>query len=104
MNNQEGECEDIIKRTDLYEILGLDKSANEDEIRKSYKKHAIKFHPDKNSAINSADAFKKISHAFSVLSNKEKKSKYDTYGSEEGIQGHNIRFTHDDMDPFVFVK
>jgi DnaJ-class molecular chaperone len=101
---KEKECDDIIKKKDLYDTLGLTKSATEDEIRKSYKKMAVKFHPDKNSAKNSADAFKKISHAFSVLSNAEKKRNYDTFGSEEGMQGSGIRFTHDDTDPFVRVS
>ena len=92
-------CKAIIGKKDYYDILGLDKSANEEEIRKAYKKMAIKFHPDKNDSKYAADAFKKVSHAFSVLSNKEKKQNYDLYGSEEGVS----RAAHEDIDPFVIT-
>jgi DnaJ-class molecular chaperone len=110
MNNDETDirqkdeqCKKIIEKKDYYDILGLDKKATEDEIRKSYKKMAIKFHPDKNNSKHAADAFKKVSHAFSVLSNKEKKQNYDMFGSEEGIgMSNGGGFNgHDDIDPFV---
>jgi DnaJ-class molecular chaperone len=104
-NNNDLECKKIINTKDYYEILGLDKNANDDEIRRAYKKLAIKYHPDKNKSNFAADAFKKVSHAFSVLSNPEKKANYDKYGTEEEIiertnSGH-FKY-HDDMDPFVY--
>lgn len=102
-NNDDFECKNIIHKKDYYEILGLKKNASEDEIRKSYKKLAIKFHPDKNKSEYASEAFKKVSHSFSVLSNKEKKTNYDKYGTEEEILDNtraNNYYT-DDIDPFV---
>jgi DnaJ-domain-containing protein 1 len=57
---QDKECEVILKKKDYYDILDLTKEATEDEIKKAYRKLAIKFHPDKNQSPHSADAFKKV--------------------------------------------
>lgn len=51
----------MIGKTDYYDILGLTKTATEDEIKKAYRKLALKFHPDKNRAPQATDAFKKVS-------------------------------------------
>ncbi len=100
--NKDRECKSIIDKKDYYDILGVRKDASEDEIRKAYKKMAIKFHPDKNSSNLAADAFKKVSHAFTVLSNKEKKHNYDSFGNEEGMGMSSGGFGgRDEMDPFV---
>lgn len=72
-----------------YNILGVEKDATDEDIRKSYKKLAVKWHPDKN-PNNKEEAerkFKEISEAYQVLSDTEKKSIYDKYG-EEGLKGH----------------
>jgi DnaJ-class molecular chaperone len=67
---------------DYYLILGLTKNASEDEIRKSYKKLALQYHPDKNNGNDEAtEKFKEIAEAYSVLSNKEKRSQYDVMGN-----------------------
>jgi len=70
-----------------YEILGLDKNAESNDIKKAYRKLAIKWHPDKNKGSKSAEEkFKEISEAYEVLSNEEKKKVYDQFG-KEGLQG-----------------
>ena len=77
---------------DLYEVLGVSKDASEDEIRKSYRKLAIKYHPDKNPDDDTAaKKFKEISDAYEVLSDKEKREAYDNRGMsgvhEQGFHG-----------------
>ncbi|XP_004561287.1 dnaJ homolog subfamily B member 12b [Maylandia zebra] len=67
---------------DFYEILGVSKDASEDELKRSYRKLALKFHPDKNSAPGATEAFKAIGSAYAVLSNVNKRRQYDQ--CEEG--------------------
>ena len=68
-------------KEDFYEILGVSKSASESEIKKAYRKKAIKYHPDKNPGDSQAEEnFKKAAEAYEVLGNKEKRSKYDQFG------------------------
>jgi len=72
---------------DYYAILGVDKKADDDTIKKAYKKQALKWHPDRNpNDKETADRkFKELSEAYEVLSDKEKKRIYDSYG-EEGLK------------------
>ena len=67
-------------KRDYYEVLGVGKQASEDEIKKSYRKLALEWHPDRNKAANANEKFKEINEAYAVLSNKEKRSTYDQFG------------------------
>src|ERR1041385_3397249 len=68
---------------DYYDILGVKKSASDDEIKKAYRALAKKFHPDKNKGNKDAEnKFKEISEAYAVLSDKEKRTQYDRLGRE----------------------
>ena len=72
----------------FYEILEVEKNANKDDLKKSYKKLAKKYHPDLNPGDEVAEAkFKEISYAYEVLSDDEKRQIYDVYG-EEGLKGN----------------
>ena len=69
---------------DLYQTLGVEKTASADEIKKAYRKLAVKYHPDKNPGDKAAEEkFKQISAAYSVLGDEEKRRQYDSYGSTE---------------------
>jgi molecular chaperone DnaJ len=78
-------------KKDFYEILGLSKNATAEEIKKAYRKKAIEFHPDKNPGNKDAEEnFKKAAEAYEVLSNPNKKAKYDQYGHAafDGASGY----------------
>ncbi|MCK5757829.1 MAG: J domain-containing protein [Clostridiales bacterium] len=81
-----------MKYKDYYEILGVDKKADEATIKKAYRKLAKKYHPDTNpNSKASEDKFKEANEAYEVLSDKEKRSKYDQFGSNYQ-QGNNSNF------------
>lgn len=71
---------------DYYNILDIPRNASEDEIRKAYRKMALKFHPDKNKSPEAEDKFKDIAEAYEVLSDPQKREIFDKYG-EEGLKG-----------------
>ena len=69
---------------DYYAVLGLEKGASDDEIKKAFRKLAIKYHPDKNQGNKEAEEkFKDINEAYQVLSDPEKKARYDQYGTAD---------------------
>ena len=79
---------------DYYNILDVAKSASQEEIKKAYRKQAMKYHPDRNKGDKRAETkFKDISEAYAVLSDKEKRKQYDMFGSE----GFQNRFTQEDI-------
>jgi DnaJ-class molecular chaperone len=71
---------------DFYKCLGIAKTATDDEIKKAYRKLALKYHPDKNKAPAAEERFKEIAEAYEVLSDKKKRDIFDQYG-EEGLKG-----------------
>lgn len=79
---------------EYYQILGVAKTATADEIKKAYRKLALKYHPDKNPGDKQAeDKFKEISEAYAVLSDPEKRQQYDTFGSA----GFRQRYSQEDI-------
>ena len=75
---------------DYYDILGVDKGSSKDEIKKAYRKVAMKYHPDRNPGDKSAEAkFKEAAEAYSVLSDDQKKSQYDQFG-HAGMNGNGF--------------
>lgn len=82
-------------KRDYYEILGVNKSATADEIKKAYRKTAIQFHPDKNPGNKEAEEkFKEAAEAYEVLSDENKRAQYDRFGHSRpgsgGFQGHDM--------------
>ena len=79
---------------DYYSVLGLNKGVSDDEIKKAYRKLAMKYHPDRNEGDSKAEnKFKEISEAYAVLSDKQKREKYDQFGSE----GFHQKFSQEDI-------
>lgn len=77
----------MAEKRDYYEVLGVSKSASDDEIKKAYRKLAVKYHPDRNPGDKEAEAkFKEINEAHEVLSDKQKRARYDQFG-HAGVGG-----------------
>lgn len=69
-------------------MLGVSPESNEDEIKKAYRKLALKFHPDKNSDTDAEDKFKEIAEAYEILTDTQKRSIYDQFGEEGELRHH----------------
>jgi curved DNA-binding protein len=83
-----------MENKDYYKILGVGKNASEKEIKKAYRKLALKYHPDRNPGDKKAEEqFKRINEAYAVLNDKEKRRQYDTFGSA----GFHQRFSQEDI-------
>ena len=82
-------------KRDYYEVLGVPKNASKDDIKNMYRKLALQYHPDRNKSKGAEEKFKEISEAYAVLSDDEKRKRYDTYGhvgSEEVFRGSEANF------------
>ncbi len=80
-------------KRDYYEILGVDKKAPPEDIKKAYRKLALQYHPDRNKSPEAEDKFKEISEAYAVLSDPNKKQQYDQFGHA----GIDMRYTQEDI-------
>jgi len=81
-------------QTDYYKALGVEKGASAEEIKKAFRKLAVKYHPDRNPGDKAAeDKFKEINEAYAVLSDPQKKEKYDTFGSS----GFHQQYSQEDI-------
>ena len=103
-SNEDKMCKELMKKKDYYDILNISKDATLEQIKKGYKKQAIRFHPDKNHSELATECFKKISEAYQCLSDPEKKSFYDKYGNEQEFKEKYFQRHHtyyqEEMDPF----
>ena len=86
------------EKRDYYEVLGIKKDASDEEIKKAFRKLAVKYHPDKNKDDKDAEEkFKEINDAYQILGDKEKREKYDKYGFD-GLD--DSMFNGTDMSDF----
>jgi molecular chaperone DnaJ len=82
-------------KRDYYEILGIPKDSGKEDIKNAYRKLALQYHPDRNKSHGAEEKFKEISEAYAVLSDEEKRKRYDTYGhvgAEEVFRGSEANF------------
>ncbi len=80
-------------KRDYYEVLGIEKEASQDNIKKAFRKLAFQYHPDRNKEPQAEEKFKEISEAYAVLSDPDKKRQYDNFG-HAGISG---RYSSEDI-------
>lgn len=94
---QQAEARRVRSITDYYQVLQVTRTANEVEIKAAYRKMALKFHPDKNSAPEAEEAFKKVSEAYTVLSDQQERAHYDRYGTtrEDGRRAAAQRYAQE---------
>lgn len=74
-------------KRDYYEVLGVDRDATPDQIKRAFRKKAVKLHPDHNDAPDANEQFAELNEAYSVLSDEQKRSMYDRYGTVDGMPG-----------------
>src|SRR3712207_4339600 len=85
----------LSSKRDYYEVLGVQKNASKEEIKNAYRKLALQYHPDRNKEPTAEEKFKELSEAYAVLSDDEKRKRYDVYGhvgAEEAFRGSEANF------------
>ncbi|MBL7215396.1 MAG: molecular chaperone DnaJ [Phycisphaerae bacterium] len=90
-------------KRDYYEVLGLDKKASGDDIKRAYRRLAIKYHPDKNPGNKEAEEnFKECAEAYEVLSDPDKRKRYDQFG-HDGLRGAGVHdYSHMNVDDIIY--
>lgn len=83
----------MANKRDYYEVLGVDRSASQDDIKRAFRKLAFQYHPDRNKETDAEEKFKEVSEAYAVLSDEQKKAQYDRFG-HAGISG---AYTQEDI-------
>src|SRR5215831_15450163 len=78
-----------MEKRDYYDVLGVPRNASKDDIKGSYRKLALQYHPDRNKAPEATEKFKEISEAYAILSDDEKRRQYDQFGREGVYQKYN---------------
>src|SRR3984885_6871177 len=85
-----------VTKRDYYEVLGVDRQAGEQDLKSSYRKVAMQFHPDRNPGDHTAeDKFKEAAEAYEVLSDPDKRAQYDRFGHSAFSSGRGSASSHD---------
>ena len=76
----------MAEKRDYYEILGISKNASDEDIKSAFRKKALEYHPDRNKSKDAESKFKEVNEAYQILSDSEKKNRYDQFG-HAGVSG-----------------
>ncbi|MBV9547501.1 MAG: DnaJ domain-containing protein, partial [Chloroflexi bacterium] len=77
-------------KRDYYEVLGVSRTCSDDDIKKSYRRLALQYHPDRNKAPEATERFKEATEAYQILSDADKRSMYDRYGHSAFDRGQGV--------------
>lgn len=89
----------ILNKDDLFDILGVSRDCNATDLKKAYRKLALKYHPDKNSSPEAEEVFKKVNSAFACLSDETKRASYERWGHTDGAAGVAARGGPKELSP-----
>lgn len=95
----------MASKRDFYEVIGIEKNASADDLKKAYRKQAMKFHPDRNPGDHAAEEkFKELGEAYNVLSDEQKRAAYDRFGHQAFAPGAGAAAQAATMDPFDLFR